>query len=122
MNTKLIKSLTIFLLGLNITLNTVNARANSDGNTASKPLKLSLDSNTWPMAIQHHYSALAAELLSSLSPKQAEQMHRDFNDTLRHKWQREPGQRNGLKLTDFTEEQKRLFHKLLRSSLSTQDI
>lgn len=72
------------------------------------------------MAVHHQYSAMANDLLNSLSAQQKELLFRRFADTLRLKWQREPGQRNGLKLSDFTEPQKIMLHKLLRSVLSTQ--
>lgn len=72
------------------------------------------------MAIHHQYSQMANDLLNSLSAQQKELLFHPFADTLRLKWQREPGQRNGLKLSDFTEPQKIMLHKLLRSGLSTQ--
>src|SRR6185312_9776431 len=63
---------------------------------------------------------LAGDLLNSLSAQQKDMLFHPFGDTLRLKWQREPGQRNGLKLSEFTEPQKIILHKLLRSGLSTQ--
>jgi hypothetical protein len=66
------------------------------------------------------YSVLAQHLLSSMDPDKMKLLHYSFQDSLRHKWERLPGQRQGLKLSEFDERQKISFHELLRSCLSTQ--
>src|SRR3569833_1280850 len=78
------------------------------------------DSSDLLITGRHKYTLLATEFLKSLTEKQKQLLHYGFNDTLRQKWQREPGNRSGVKLSDLTEDQKVLFHRLLRSGLSMQ--
>jgi len=89
--------------------------AGSRDQSQSKP-----DSSDLLIIGRHKYTLLAAEFLKSLTEKQKQLLHYGFNDTLRQKWQREPGNRSGVKLSDLTEDQKVLFHRLLRSGLSMQ--
>ena len=66
------------------------------------------------------YCIRAQNFLSSLDADEIKILHFPFNDSLRHKWERVPGLRQGLKLSMFTERQKILLHELMRSCLSTQ--
>jgi hypothetical protein len=66
------------------------------------------------------YSVLAQHLLSSMDPDKMKLLHFPFHDSLRYRWERLPGQRQGLKLSEFDERQKISFHELLRNCLSTQ--
>jgi hypothetical protein len=66
------------------------------------------------------YSARALSFLSSISPEKMKSLHFPFEDSFRIKWERLPGERRGLKLSQFDERQKILFHELMRVCLSTQ--
>src|SRR5882724_3443144 len=66
------------------------------------------------------YSIRAKNFLSSFNADTIKIFHFSFEDSLRHKWERLPGLRQGLKLSLFTERQKILFHELMRSCFSTQ--
>ncbi|MEO5594097.1 MAG: DUF3500 domain-containing protein [Chitinophagaceae bacterium] len=62
-----------------------------------------------------------AEKFLAASPKDSLPVFQfPFNDSMRMKWERLPGQRLGYKLSHFTETQKISFHELMRSCLSTQ--
>src|SRR4029077_19092434 len=66
------------------------------------------------------YTNRAQKFLSSFRQDSLQFFHFPFTDSLRGKWERVPGLRQGLKLSMFSEQQKILFHELLRSCLSTQ--
>ena len=66
------------------------------------------------------YVTNAQKLISSISQDSLPGFQFPFNDTLRMKWERLPGQRMGFKLAHFTENQKIALHELMRSCLSTQ--
>ena len=66
------------------------------------------------------YSARAQNFLSSIGPEKMKSLHFPFEDSLRGKWERLPGERRGMKLSQFDERQKILFHELMRVCLSTQ--
>jgi Protein of unknown function (DUF3500) len=66
------------------------------------------------------YTDRAEKLLSSISKDSLPVLQFPFDDSIRMKWERLPGQRMGLKLSHFTEAQKIALHELLRSCLSTQ--
>jgi hypothetical protein len=66
------------------------------------------------------YAERAQKFLASLDSEELEEGHFSFDDSLRTRWERLPGMRQGLKLSRLTEPQKILFHELLRSCLSTQ--
>lgn len=66
------------------------------------------------------YTGLGQKLLSSMDPEKLKSLHFSFQDSLRNRWERLPGQRQGLKLSRFDEAQKIVFHQLMRSCLSTQ--
>jgi len=67
-----------------------------------------------------NYTARMQRFLSSLDADELALVHFGFDDSLRTKWERLPGTRQGLKLTRLSEQQKILFHELMRSCLSTQ--
>lgn len=66
------------------------------------------------------YTEKAQKLISTVSKHSLQVMHFPFNDTMRAKWERLPGQRMGLKLKHFSEPQKIALHELLRACMSTQ--
>jgi hypothetical protein len=66
------------------------------------------------------YVASAQKLISSISKDSLPVFQFPFDDTLRMKWERLPGQRMGFKLAHFTESQKIALHELMRGCLSTQ--
>ena len=66
------------------------------------------------------YTNRAQKFLSSFQQDSLRFFHFPFTDSLRGKWERVPGLRQGLKLSLFSEQQKILLHELLRSCLSTQ--
>ena len=66
------------------------------------------------------YVIRVQKFLSSFDADKQLILHFSFTDSLRSKWERVPGLRQGLKLSAFTERQKILFHELMRSCLSTQ--
>jgi hypothetical protein len=66
------------------------------------------------------YAIRAQNLISSFNDDTVKLLHFPFDDSLRQKWERVPGLRRGLKLSMFTENQKILFHELMRSCLTTQ--
>lgn len=59
-------------------------------------------------------------LYSSFSEKQKAECSFDFNDPHRTQWSRLPGNRKGLKLTAFSQEQKTVLHRLLRRFFPSQ--
>src|ERR1700722_14572091 len=69
---------------------------------------------------QPSYVSKAEKLLSGISKDSLPLLQFPFDDSMRMKWERLPGQRMGLKLSHFTEAQKIALHELLRSCLSTQ--
>ena len=66
------------------------------------------------------YTSCIQKFLSSCDPDQLSRFHFSFDDSLREKWERLPGLRQGIKLSEFTEHQKILLHELMRNCLSTQ--
>ncbi|MEO5685634.1 MAG: DUF3500 domain-containing protein [Chitinophagaceae bacterium] len=66
------------------------------------------------------YISKAEKLLASISKDSLPVCQFSFNDTMRMKWERLPGQRLGFKLSHFTASQKIAFHELMRACLSTQ--
>jgi len=66
------------------------------------------------------YIYRANKLLSSITKDSLPAFHFPFDDTLRTRWERLPGQRMGFKLSHFTETQKIALHELIRSCMSTQ--
>lgn len=66
------------------------------------------------------YTTRAEKFLSGFNADTLRILQFPFNDSLRGRWERLPGQRLGLKLSHFTESQKISFHELMRSCLSTQ--
>ena len=69
---------------------------------------------------QPTYTTRAVKFLSLFSKDTLAVLQLPFHDTLRTHWERLPGQRLGLKLSHFTENQKIALHELLRICLSTQ--
>jgi hypothetical protein len=66
------------------------------------------------------YTVRANNFLSSFPSDTLKIFHFPFDDSLRRRFERLPGLRQGLKLAFFSEKQKILFHELMRSCLSTQ--
>ena len=66
------------------------------------------------------YTERAEKFLSGFNTDSLRILQFPFDDSLRGRWERLPGQRLGLKLSHFTELQKIAFHELMRSCLSTQ--
>ena len=66
------------------------------------------------------YIWLANKFLDSLTAEQKLIAQIKFEDTIRMRWQREPGQRQGLKMDSLSEGQKIAFHELMRGCLSSQ--
>lgn len=66
------------------------------------------------------YASWADKFLTLFSKDSLLIFNFPFEDSLRGKWERLPGQRVGLKLSHFSEAQKIAFHELMRSCLSTQ--
>lgn len=66
------------------------------------------------------YSLRAEKFISAFNQDTLRVLQFPFDDSLRGRWERLPGQRLGLKLSHFTESQKIAFHELMRSCLSTQ--
>lgn len=66
------------------------------------------------------YTWLAKKFLDSLTAEQKLIAQVKFEDTIRRRWQREPGQRQGLKMDSLNEGQKIAFHELMRGCLSSQ--
>ena len=66
----------------------------------------------------------AQDLLATLSPEEREGVRFSLDDdTVRTNWSNLPAmfvERNGLRLGDLSDEQRRLLHKLLRASMSSQ--
>ena len=71
-------------------------------------------------AIGDSYTARAQKFLSVVAKDSNAVLQYPFDDSLRTKWERLPGQRMGLKLSHLSEMQKIALHELLRSCLSTQ--
>ena len=69
---------------------------------------------------QPSYINRVEKFLSCISKDSLAVVQFPFEDSMRMKWERLPGQRMGLKLAHFTETQKIAFHELMRSCLSTQ--
>jgi len=70
--------------------------------------------------INTSYTIRANNFLSSFPSDTLKIFHFPFDDSLRQRFERLPGLRQGLKLSFFSEKQKILFHELMRSCLSTQ--
>lgn len=62
----------------------------------------------------------AQSFLASFNADTLKIFHFPFEDSMRHKWERLPGVRQGLKLSSFSEKEKILFHELMRACFSTQ--
>jgi hypothetical protein len=65
------------------------------------------------------YVSRAEKLLAVTSKDSLQVFQFAFNDSMRMKWERLPGQRLGFKLSHFTEPQKIALHELIRSCMST---
>ena len=66
------------------------------------------------------YTQLAKNFLDSLTTDQKLVAQVKFEDTIRMRWQREPGQRQGLKMDSLTESQKIALHELMLNCMSSQ--
>ena len=69
---------------------------------------------------QPTYIDRAQKLLSAVTKDSLTVFHFPFNDTMRVKWERLPGQRMGFKLSHLSEAGKIALHELMRSCFSTQ--
>ncbi len=66
------------------------------------------------------YTGRAEKFLAGFITDTLRVLQFPFDDSLRGRWERLPGQRLGLKLSHFTGAQKISFHELMRSCLSSQ--
>lgn len=64
--------------------------------------------------------AVALELYQSLSEAQQQLYFRAFEDKRRMTWERLPKAREGIKIADLSEDQKKLFHRFLQAGLSSE--
>ncbi len=63
---------------------------------------------------------IATELLDALTDDQKQMGNPKFTDPKRITWERLPGERDGIKLTDFSHPQKVLLHQLMQQTLSKE--
>ena len=81
---------------------------------------LVLASKLQAQTFQPAYVEVTQEFLNKLSDQQLARCSFALNDAHRLQWSRLPGDRKGLKLTAFSEEQKIAFHRLLREFFPSQ--